>query len=364
MHLKSASVDLEGNLVAQGTMSHPVDDAEEFPPSGMDQLKIGRDACMTVIQCTAEREDSGFFRTNEVGPLLRVPEALSVIIMRALHRGAKGAMIATIGHQEGELASSSSRIAALSQPLSDWRLRIEETGGDVNVAISAALHAEHLRGWRSSERNFWAGQPGARVEARFSIDAATRTACFGAYIPDDRSDEGGVPAHPLASKGSLLNIENAPVGPLREFGIRNGRWVMFSLGSLDSPMSSFTEHRDVQRLSNGFLSLGDYVWPRLWIRGADLGSIVRSLDAAPIRLSGNGIAASLSNDGREGWSERGYDVAIELRLSAAGLVLDYHLTVGSRRVKEQVILPWELLILRYPALARKRQAILDGCAGE
>ena len=356
MHLKSASVDVEGNLIAVGTMVHPVDDAGEFRPHELECLKIDRET-MRIIRCKAVRDETGFFQAEEIGTVLYVPEPLASQVKWALRFGAMGPLEIAVLHDVGSLASSASRIQNFTQTLSDWRLRIVEQEGDITVLMSAALNSAHLRDWRTSEQNFWTSQTGARVETRFPINAATRIACFGAHVPDRYSGAEGEEAQACATVGRRLNLESAPVGPIAEFGIRDDRWVYFTSHGPD-PCITLTEHRHVRRLANGFLSRGYYEWPRIWIHGLSLASIASILGDKPVRLSGEGVGVSVSNEGREGWSELASEAALEFRLQVDGLALDYFLTVAGQPVEGRVLLPWELLILRYPALGARRKAIV------
>lgn len=357
LQLRSATVDLDGNLIAAGTMVHPIDDAGEFRPDELDRLKIDRET-MRIIRCTAACDGTGFYHAEEIGTVLYVPESLASQIRWALRFGAKEPLEMAILQHQGSLASSASRIKHLTQPLSDWRLRVEEVDGSIAVVLSAALHSPHLREWLASEQNFWAGQAGARVEARFTITAATRVACFGAYVPDGHAEADGAKSQPFVPDGRRLNLENAPVGPMREFGIRNGHWVDIGSDLGGFPYIALTERRDVRRLGSGFLSYGHCVWPRIWIRGLSLSSVSSALGKEPLRLSGGAIAVRLSDDGREGWSQVASEAALEFRLQVEGLALDYFLTVAGRLVEGRVLLPWELLILRYPALAARRRDII------
>ncbi|WP_390551662.1 hypothetical protein, partial [Qipengyuania sp. MTN3-11] len=337
-----------------GTLVHPADDAGEFRPLEVECLKINRET-MRIVRCRALRDETGFFQSEEMGAVLYVPEPLATQVKFALRFGATRPMEMAILHQTGSITSRG-QIQNFTQPLSDWRLRIDEDGGDITVVMSAALHSAHLRDWLKSEQNFWAGQRGARVETSFTINAATRIACFGAYIPDGRSEANGAEAHPRTPVGGRLYLESAPVGPMAEFGIRDDRWV--HVGSHSHGPNSYialTEHRDVRRLPNGFLSSGLCEWPRIWIEGLSLESVASVIGDEPIRLSGEGIRMSFSNDGREGWRELASEAALEFCLQKGGLALDYFFKVGGRTVEGRVMLVWELLILRYPVLAVHRK---------
>ncbi|RDS76041.1 hypothetical protein DL238_15370 [Alteriqipengyuania lutimaris] len=338
-------------------MDHPADVAGRFPCPDLDRIKIDRETAR-IVRCTAMRDSSGFHRTEEIGTVLFTPFASE--IWRALRFGAEKPVERALLQQTGALTSSTSPADRSVQPLSDWQLRIEEANGDVTVLLSAALHAVPRRDWLASEGNFWEQQAGARVETRFTISAATRVACFGAHIPHEHAEAEGATSQPTSPDGRRLNLAQAPVGPQCEFGIRDRHWVDFGSHSGGSqPNMTITEHRNVRRLTNGFLSHGLCVWPRIWIRGLSLASISSALGAESLRLSGGGIVVSLSDDGREGWSQTASESALEFRLQADGLALDYDLTVAGRVVKDRVLLPWELLILRYPSIGVRRQEILD-----
>lgn len=204
MHLSAASVDLDGNIIASGSIVHSQDDRGEFDPCDGDRLKISRGEWMKIVRCSCVREDCGFLRSEEYGAGVLVPAALATVITRALRLGAAEPQSVTLNHQEGELSNSFDPTYHLCQPLSDWHLAIDEREGEIFVVLSAALHARHLREWLESEANFWAQQPGQRVEVRFSINAATRVACFGAYVAGAAKDDEGELATPSLFDGSRL----------------------------------------------------------------------------------------------------------------------------------------------------------------
>lgn len=359
MHLKSASVDFDGNFIAEGSIIHPRDGSKHFHPAKQQHLRISRDL-RRIIACVASRDKSGFFHAEELGTVIHVPKPLASQVRWALELGAKEPLSLLATHSAGSLASSASTIKHLTQPLSDWRLRIDEVDGDLAVVMSALLYSPHIRDWRSTEQNFWVEQPGARVEARFVINAATRVACFGTNGSRSATNEEEAPAQPPKYDGRCLNLENAPVGSFTQFGVRDGRWVHV-YSSSEGPWHSLsvTEHRDVCRTSNGFLSRGNYVWPRLGVQGLSLCSIANALGKEPLRISGGRIAVSLSWPGPEPWSEQASESTLQFSLVPDGLVFEYFLVVEGRPVDGRVVLPWELLILRYPVLASRRVGFLN-----
>jgi hypothetical protein len=344
-------------------MTFPRDDAGEFAAAELTQFRLGRSSGRGINRrigpitgAVGERESSGFFRTVASGPQLSLPEPLAVMIGHAARFVSKEPIDATLSYQGGSLANGSQR--GLEQPLTDWKLHIEDIAGELRVEISAALHATHLREWLKSERNFWSGQPGSRIEARFSIDPATRAACFGCYIPDPGYDAvEAPPAVPGTLDGSRLCLESAAVAPHEEFGVRNGHWINVGLSSGTSPWVAFTRHDDVRRLPNGFVSHGSYVWPRFWFRGFDVLSSLSSLREHPVQFSGAGIGHVDEWGGPEGRTKRARQAALEVALTIEGLTLDYALTTD-RTYEGRVVLPWELLILRYPMVAQRREALI------
>src|SRR6188768_380594 len=100
-HLSSACVDLQGNLIAIGTMTHPPDDEGQFPSPELERLKISRTGpLMRIERCTATREESGFFHSEVSGAALILPEAFTAIIRHVLRFGAREPMDAAISHQD------------------------------------------------------------------------------------------------------------------------------------------------------------------------------------------------------------------------------------------------------------------------
>lgn len=358
--LASASVDLNGDLVAVGRLTHPPDDAGYFAPLDLEALRITRGAPgMRIAGSDAARHPSGFFEVAQAGSELSVPEALAVTIRHSLQFGANGPIEVHLLHQDGRLTCSAEGEERREQPLSDWRLRLEDRDGEIHVDLSAALHADHFKSWNRAAANYWSGRPGSRVEAAFAVDRATRIACFGSYIESvHRPDSDGVPVAPPDFDGASLSLGKAPVGSATEFGVSEGRWMDVGHYSGRWPSVAITEHRDVRRLPSGFLTGGNYVWPRLWIQGLDLDRAVAALESRPLLFSeANGLRASLGYDGPEGWSEWVRLDSLEIALGADGLTLSYALGGPVAKTGTKVLLPWELLILRYPMLAGRRDSI-------
>lgn len=357
VHLRSAAVDLQGNLIAIGTMTYPPSSGGEFPATVTEQLRISRPS-YGVTPCKAARDVSGFLASEKLGPCLSLPIGFHDVVRHALRFGAEEPVRMALGSQGGALIVEKSSTSTLRQHLSDWQLRIQQVEDDIRVEISAALHANYLNPIFTSERNFWLDQPGSRVTIAYTVDAVTRLAAFGSLIGRGQKVEGGEPAVPGPSTASTLDIENAAVGVGTVYGSREGRWINF--GDLNSgrPTIALTEHTAVRRLPNGFLSRGSYKWPRIWLYGADFLSLAKVPRDPFLRLSGNSMTAIISDDGRDGWHKGSSETAVEVSIGTDGLALDYFLRVGGRPLEGRVMLGWETLILRYPELAWAREDVL------
>ena len=106
MHLRDASVDLEGNIIASGVMMYPNDTQGHFPIVTGDQLCISRIRGTRVAVCTAVRDKSGFLKSEARGPYLGIPPDLAAVMLRVLRSGAKETMNITLDYEAGALASS------------------------------------------------------------------------------------------------------------------------------------------------------------------------------------------------------------------------------------------------------------------
>lgn len=355
-HIKQAGVDLDGNLVVTGSMDHPVDDHGHFPLISAQWLRISRVRGMRIVRCRAWREASGFLGVEELGSELHIPQALETIINRALFSGVKAPLVASLEYQDGLLADSTSRAQTLTQPLSGWTLRIEEKEGAISVVISAFLHASYLEDWNTSRSNYWKNAPAqSRITLSFEVDPITRIACFGSYVPSLIRESEGLPVAPPRSTLAALNIENATVGVFTAFAVDGDRWVNFHERDHENRGISITEHGPPTRTAEGFLNDSrDYRWPRVSLYGIDLGLISSQMirSRAYRMIFSNGHFGALTYH-REEPSEEITEAEIEVKLTQKGLELFYQLR-GPAIKPGQFTLPWELLILRYPAFCRFR----------
>ena len=86
VHLRDTSIDVDGHILADGRLSYPPDDKGLFPESRSGQFRISaRDTLIRIAAAIAQRDpDSHFFVSKEVGAVVVIPEALSLLIRRAL----------------------------------------------------------------------------------------------------------------------------------------------------------------------------------------------------------------------------------------------------------------------------------------
>ena len=375
MHLRDASVDLDGNIIVPGSMVYPQDDLGHFPVLHTDKLCIMRTRGYAVSPCHAERDSaSGFLDSKTFGPHLSIPEALQLVITGALRFGTESRIDMSLQAQDGGFVAPGGQ--RREQPLSDWKLDIQDIDGSIHIKLSAALRAIHL--WEplnKTRNNYWSAEgPACRVEIAFRVDPITRVACYGANIKS-LSDEkiAGIASAQLTSANSL-SLDHAPVGALRhQFGVDSaGEWVEV----FTSPHKlALTRTRLLQRSNLGFLQhTNNDVWPRIWILGIDL-------DLAASAISGNNATTLTLSNGHFGYLQQHHgfydcydprpdqsilEVTLCREIVPSGLKLTYRVLVKDFIVSAtpyqpgwidgSVTLSWPVLILRFPQFVRYRKA--------
>ena len=355
VHLSQACVDLQGNLVCDGFLSFPPDEGGKFERKDSTQVVVDRDR-MTVSACSAARHSSGFYESNSSGALLGIPASLATLIRHALQFGAKQTVVSTIESQHGELYSSSRWDHRFRQPLSKWDLRISEVSGIVTVEISALMFGADIRDWLSSEDNFWTSQ--SRISAQFSVDPLTRNACCDAYVGELDVPDVGNTLNNSSKERSGVSLALASVGISNFFGIAQTKYIDVGIGSESRSYLAFTEHSNVYRLSNGYLSRGNYRWPRVWFRGVQIRSLLE-MDERPVRFSGDGLQAYAEKSGHSShWREDATDAFCEVSLVPAGMTLTYEVITANHRLGEELVVPWSTLLLKLPMLGSKWEKIV------
>lgn len=352
-HLDEVCVGLDGSLIATGALDHPTDRAGHFPSSEAALLRISRREGFRIVRCRANRDRSGFLDAEEYGSELHLPASLAAIVDRALKSGVNEELQATLAHQDGALRSSTSRIDPLEQPLTDWRMHVDELSGAINVQLSARLHGSIIPEWKSNTGNFWPAESEARVSVRFQVGPATRVACFGAYIPS-LVGEPGTPATAPTSPGlDHLDIANAPVGTFCQFGISGSRWYSLYEDAGERRSLTLTEHGSPTRNSLGLLNDSRrYIWPRVSIHGLDMetiASLLRTSSKLRLAMTGSVLGDAYESHGSDGSATFNIkELVLDLQLDATGLQLKINADSERGKISMSVLFLWELLILRFP----------------
>lgn len=367
IRLADARVALDGGIVAVGRLDYPPDPEGVFPPAASAWLHVSRGEGLLLRPCDAARDATGFFRAERLGAVLGVPSAFVPLIRHAVAFGVEQPLDLHLPGQAGWLHSSDSTIRHEAQPLSDWHLSLREEDGAIIVGLSAALRATlPLNDWLTDTRNWW-GEDAPRLVAAFTVDAATRVACLGCYIPAFEEGGDGVPAAPPGTRWPDVELATAPVGVFAMFGTdaRGGWATIYTSGRT----LVFSPDHDIRRLPSGFVTRGSHGWPRVWLEAVTLDTIADLLD--PFASTGPLTATISLENGRFGhlapyrdrdgpWPPIEYIVAARLaaRLDAAGLRIDYRLTLAaegqssrSAPLEGGVTIGWEVLILRFPRFA-------------
>lgn len=373
--LADASVALDGGIVATGYLRYPADPGGVFPAAQGGEVHVSRGRWLQLRPCDAPRDATGFRRVDRMGAVLGVPDELAVPIRHALKSGVESALDLHLPYQAGWLASSDKPIRHDTQPLSDWRLSLREAEGTISMHLSAALFAPPAAQWSASWRNWW-GDAAPKLEAVLTIDAATRIACYGSYVPSSKEAGEGELAIPVPTRWPDLRLGTTPVGTFEMYGTdAHGQWA--SIYTSDRTLV-FSPDIHIRRLPSGFVARGVYGWPRIWLQGVTLDTIADLFD--PHAKTAAALTATISlEEGRFGHlgqpsyreeppapTEHIVAARLAARLDAAGLTIDYRLMIavdGQTPRREPllgcVMIGWEVLILRFPRFAIWRDAALD-----
>lgn len=352
--LRDIGIALDGSLIVLGSIAHPADEAGHFPCPDGELLRITRG--LAIARCHAVREPSGFVRVIEHGSELFLPAPFHAILDHALRFGAPEPLRASLAHQDGELRSSTSRDKTLEQPLSAWTLEVDDIDGRLDVALSAALHGSVIPAWRTSSANYWPAGQDARLDVRFRIDPITRVACYGAYVPGLAKEPASPAAIPADPHRARLDIAQAPVAPHDQFAVSGTSWYNFNERKAP-PSFSVTEHAPPTRTPAGLLQDHcGYRWPRVSIYGLDMNAIAALLghaDGLRASVTSDTIGQAFTSHGPDGYeSHRIADMTLHFALDHSGLRISIEGRANGAPLSRDLLLTWELLILRFPQFTR------------
>jgi hypothetical protein len=400
MNLNEARVDLDGMIVAEGSIRIPRDDKGLLNLTEHNSLRFSRlGSTMDLWTIVAERDPaSGFMLTRDgLGVWVSLPSALSTIINKALRSNISWPQHATFSdHEEGFLAFSK-KSPMETQLLSDWILRVWTEEQTLRINISAALFANTpLSAAKKEKVGHWSliKNIPQRMEIDFSIDAATRLAAFGfdsktqsevftntllsPSVPQNVTDAGD----PFGTTLTSLDLSSAPIDTLGNTYVkmRSGPWAIVYVH--DQALNIFPTG-SLQRRSNGFLlpeKNSDKM--SIYLSKIDFISVAKWMSEAPghlvtVELKDNGWFGDL-NQGRrlEDYNPRPRQLirhaVLQFQITEHGLDFSYQLYVTDLDVsgpeykpgwlEDVLFIPWELLLLRFPEFLRNRKAILKGLA--
>jgi hypothetical protein len=382
MHLREARIDLGGQVAAVGWIEYVPDEAGYFPLPNHHCVRVSKFGTrLRLAPATSERDyKTNFLDSREVGPVVFVPESLGVVIQGALRTRLESSIEIHLADQQETLESCGNREISKKQPLSDWRLRISTIGGTLRIKLSAALQAtKEIPVWDKSAGNFWkiSNSPVATITIEFEVDEVTRILFYGYLGSGSFDDAPAAPIEPNRSTLLDMKLDNAPVSRMgRLFGYApRGGWMSFYDNSLGGIIIGQVR---LKRYPDGFVAdTSDPSWPRIWLEAFDMNALIRAVRSTlklTIELQ-DGYFGHLQQhhsfyECYEPSPEQSIQRArLNLQLDLFGLSLAYNLFIRdlhpSSRGKHmsgwlqgQLILPWELLIIRYPVLSYDRAKIL------
>jgi hypothetical protein len=413
MSLADVCVDLFGKIIAAGRIHFPTDDLGYFTVPEHSHLRI--DPRKSRIEITpsgppARDVKTGFLAADEIGPLVYISESISEQILRILGGHFEETSIhVTNSINEGELLSfrfrefengrlinSAELKHPYSQPLSDWALEVFTDERGQNFFIRAVLFTNiAIAKWKRNCENFWlpSDESPQYLQIEFTVDHFTRAAAFGSIwlaIHGGNAEPEISEAEPTPIPTTLETpvLGNAPMDLSGHvYAITtNRRWV--KLDSADrhgkGSLAIFLRSQPV-RLSNGFLyepggrrSFGKYdETVAIHLNGINLDTIYRFLRHNPthtIELRDGHFGWLLPSDGRAFHEAHGITQSITRAIVESSLSLDgwrfaYRLFVLGLNVgtvskaqdgwlEGEFLIPWEILILRFPDFLLRRRQLL------
>jgi hypothetical protein len=374
MHLRDAMIDAEGNIYGEGRITFPPDPAGVFsaPQGGLVQVNTaGRGSLRFMASHETRETTTGYLRPDTTGPQISLPQGLASLLSEALALSPPANPITFALDSAGRL-STISETDPIRQGLSDWRGSVTYADDALTVRVSAALRSlPTIRSWDELEDPWRAdGEEPDRIDVEFRLDAITSVARFGGYwkaLAEEREREQ-VPF--VRTSLDAMSLASSPIGFNREiYGVTEdglyagihevvGLWNSLTL-SAPSAASRFT---------NG-LVVGDNRFPRITFEGVNLDVVVGGMWATRTF----GLTITSGKIGRIEWSGGGSDgpgrtsnlleARLEFELGMEGLTFSYSTTPDStarQGLSGEIVIPWELLVIRSPLFTRHREKLLAG----
>jgi hypothetical protein len=394
-NLHEVSVDLNGQIVAEGQIRFPPDDRGSFTLAAHDRICFRpSDQGMRFEAATAERDCSGFMATRKTGLALAIPASLGVILARALRDAPEKPQRAKFSDQEGRLECPPNRAAAETesagkaflprrklsevQLLSDWDLVLSMEGDLLKVELSAALFGfPPAQAWKKDQVGHWSTPDGTplRVEISFLVNSATRVAaCQAAYVSSIQMPIADL-KNSFRTTLASLDLMSSPIDTMGHvYGMtKRGEWMR--IASQDKSVL-LTPYSPRQRRTDGFLLVDQsYREPSISLDGIGMTTIVRMLWNEPRRSIcvelregsfGHLIQGREFNEANNPAPGQFIQQAIlRFEITLKGLIMFYRLYVTELEIvpegwkdgwiEEEIILPWEIIIFRYPQLLWHRK---------
>lgn len=368
--LADARMDRWGAVVGSGSLRFPADPGGRFRPSALTsvQLVVADQGSVTLVACRTERDPStGYLVVHDDGPPLTLVGAGADALTHALRFPPKAPTsfaldsTARLGHGDGD-----------KQPLSDLRMRIESVDGGLELQLSARLHSAAWNRPGSMEVDAWPEEEPGRLELAFVLDAVTRVLRFSGYAAEVGRGRP-VPTGPQRpSTAGTVRLGSTPAGFTGTlYGIDpDGGLVSISewLFAVEPSITFCAPPRTAHRLPSGFVE-SDNSWPRVVLRGIDLGVVVAGLawgGRRSIALTGPSVGeVEYSGGGSDGPGDSApvRSARLDAEIANDGLRLHVHAEPDGRPPQElRMVLPWEVVVLRTGLLRRAQQRFVDGDA--
>ena len=346
MNLLDVGVDLWGFLVAPGQITCRQDQSGHFGSGGYSHLRVdARAESIRLVGTKVWRDSqSGFLVSEEVPPVVVLPQSLSLLIRDALKREPSSPVHAALVNVNGEIRSQLSQTGGEHRTLSDWTLDISVEEENLRIVIAGALPGPGTvprRGLGATNLSTAANQEQFRVACKFDVNLPTRIAAFGGG-KYDCPDSAISPTSPVgALVGPRPKLSETPISLAGQILAQTAGNGWLAISDEGSALSLVPCH-DLSRGRNGFVvSCASQAYPRIWL-GIALDQIISMTP-----LEGKSVSKEVSQYCIKGYAdganmEQGQ---IQARLVDCGLELSNSLT-------GKFTISWEILILRYPKIGR------------
>jgi hypothetical protein len=251
--------------------------------------------------------------------------------------------------------------------LTDWRGSVRPIDDAILIELSAALREAPGNFPYPSRVQLWPTKgKAARIEVVLTLDAPTRAAGFGAYVPA-MSGRGAEPVAATRTSLDAMRLDRALVGVVGGQYSWSDKGGVVQVHDYGPEFASMTLEgpQEEKRLPSGLIQM-DNCWPRVRIRGVNLDIVAGAMGWKRhfrVDLPGGDVGeVEYSSGGRDDPDDVSElaEATLDFELGMTGLVIEYTAKPADGRplLADRITVPWEVLSVRSQIFARHQAAIL------